>query len=174
MGQHLNYVLNHLALADIPLELAQRIAAGELPMSVATAVADLPEPKRTGLSIFILANEPGKLTAKAIKECATTMKKWPGLQMPLMVKEANRHGSDRNVFEFLTGRPMGANESYGDWFSQQLDAQGGDLSDPQLFTLLSCSLPQCAYYRRNLPGEYPLSRLFSPDDSAGIAVVSGR
>ncbi|HRQ42369.1 MAG TPA: ParB/RepB/Spo0J family partition protein [Chloroflexota bacterium] len=97
VGQHLNYVLNHLALADIPLELAQRIAAGELPMSVATAVADLPEPKRTGLSIFILANEPGKLTAKTIKECATTLKKWPGLQMPLLVK----HQSQRNVARAL-------------------------------------------------------------------------
>ncbi|MFQ5433761.1 MAG: hypothetical protein ACE5FD_02705, partial [Anaerolineae bacterium] len=40
-----------------------------------------------------------------------------------------------NAFEFLTGRPMGANENYSDWFSQQLDAQGGDLSDAQLFTL---------------------------------------
>lgn len=97
VGQHLNYVLNHLALASIPLELAQRIATGELPMSVATAVADLPEPKRTGLSIFILANEPGKLTAKAIKECATTMKKWPGLQMPLLVK----HQSQRNIARAL-------------------------------------------------------------------------
>lgn len=97
VGQHLNYVLNHLALADIPLELAQRIAAGELPMSVATAVADLPEPKRTGLSIFILANEPGKLTVKAIKACATTMKKWSGLQMPLMAK----HQSQRNVARAL-------------------------------------------------------------------------
>ena len=58
-GQHLNYVLNHLALTEIPPELAQRIAAGELPMSVAVTVADLPEPKRTGLAIFILANEPG-------------------------------------------------------------------------------------------------------------------
>ena len=96
-GQHVHYVRNHLALAEIPPELAQRIAAGELPMSVATAVADLPEPKRTGLSIFILANEPGKLTAKAIKECATTMKKWPGLQMPLMVK----HQSQRNIARAL-------------------------------------------------------------------------
>ncbi|MBE2225455.1 MAG: hypothetical protein IAF02_28225, partial [Anaerolineae bacterium] len=96
-GQHLNYVLNHLALAHIPPELAQRIAAGELPMSVATAVADLPEPKRTGLAIFILANEPGKLTAKAIKECAATLKKWPGLQMPLMVK----HQSQRNIARAL-------------------------------------------------------------------------
>ena len=97
VGQHLNYVRNHLALAEISLELAQRIAAGELPMSVATAVADLPEPKRTGLSIFILANEPGKLTAKAIKECAAALKKWPGLQMPLMVK----HQSQRNIARAL-------------------------------------------------------------------------
>jgi ParB-like chromosome segregation protein Spo0J len=103
VGQHLNYVLNHLALAHIPGELAQRIAAGELPMSVATAVADLPEPKRTGLAIFILANpstssgQAGQLTAKAIKECAATLKKWPGLQMPLMVK----HQSQRNIARAL-------------------------------------------------------------------------
>jgi hypothetical protein len=66
-------------------------------MSVATAVADLPEPKRAGLAIFILANEPGQLTAKAIKECAATLKKWPGLQVPLMVK----HQSQRNVARAL-------------------------------------------------------------------------
>lgn len=96
-GQHVGYVHNHLALTEIPPELAQRIAAGELPMSVATAVADLPEPKRSGLAIFILANEPGKLTAKAIKACATTMKKWPGLQLPLMVK----HQSQRNIARAL-------------------------------------------------------------------------
>jgi ParB-like chromosome segregation protein Spo0J len=96
-GQSAHYVHNHLALTDIPPELAQRIAAGELPMSVARTVAELPEPKRGGLSVFILANEPGKLTAKAIKDCATTLKKWPGLQMPLMVK----HQSQRNVARAL-------------------------------------------------------------------------
>jgi hypothetical protein len=96
-GQHTHYVENHLALTDIPPELAQRIAAGELPMSVAATVADLPEPKRTGLAIFILANEPGKVTAKAIKECAATLKKWPGLQMPLMVK----HQAQRNTARAL-------------------------------------------------------------------------
>lgn len=96
-GQHVNYVHNHLALTEIPPELARRIAAGELPMSVATAVVDLPEPKRTGLAIFILANEPGKLTAKSIKECAVTLKQWPGLQAPLLVK----HQSQRNVARAL-------------------------------------------------------------------------
>ncbi|MCP5011046.1 MAG: hypothetical protein GY942_13775 [Aestuariibacter sp.] len=60
---------------------------------------------------------------------------WLKEQILLLVKNANQHGSNRNTFEFLTGRPMGANENYGDWFSQQLDAQGGDLSDAQLFTL---------------------------------------
>lgn len=96
-GQHLQYVRNHLALTAIPADLAQRIAAGELPMSVATVVAELPEPRRTGLAIFILANEPGKLTARAIKECASSLKKWPGLQAPLMVK----HQSQRNIARAL-------------------------------------------------------------------------
>lgn len=96
-GQHLHYVLNHLALTKIPPDLARRIAAGELPMSVATAVADLPGTKRTGLAIFILANEPGKLTAKTIRECAATLKKWPGLQQPLMVK----HQAQRNTARAL-------------------------------------------------------------------------
>ena len=97
VGQHVQFVRNHLALTEIPPELAQRIAAGDLPMSVATAVADVPEPKRTGFSIFILANEAGKLTAKAIKDCAMTLKKWPGLQLPLMVK----HQSQRNIARAL-------------------------------------------------------------------------
>lgn len=97
VGQHVQFVRNHLALTEIPPELAQRIAAGDLPISVATAVADVPEPKRIGLSIFILANEAGKLTAKAIKDCAVTLKKWPGLQLPLMVK----HQSQRNIARAL-------------------------------------------------------------------------
>lgn len=97
VGQHLNYVLNHLALTEIPPELAHRIAAGELPMSIATVVADLPEPKRTGLAIFVLANDPSKVTARTIKECTTTLKKWIGLQMPLMVK----HQSQRNIARAL-------------------------------------------------------------------------
>ena len=60
---------------------------------------------------------------------------WLKEQILHLVKDANPHGSSRNAFEFLTGRPMGSNENHGDWFSQQLDAQGGDLSDAQLFTL---------------------------------------
>jgi hypothetical protein len=82
-GQHINYILNHLALTDIPAELAQRIAAGGLPMSVARTIAELPEPKRTGLAIFLLANEPAALTAKEIKTCAATLKKWNGIQVGL-------------------------------------------------------------------------------------------
>ena len=107
-GQSTHYVHNHLALTEISSELAQRIAIGELPMSVARTVADLPEPKRTGLSVFILANEPGKLTAKAIKTCATTLKKWTGLQMPLMTK----HQSQRNIARALIRLWNQAAEAY--------------------------------------------------------------
>ena len=110
-GQHLHFVLNHLALIDISPDLAQRIAAGELPMSVAPAVADLPEPKRSGLTIFILANEPGKITAKGVKACAATLKKWSGLTLPLMVK----HQSQRNIARAL-----------GRLWSQVLDAYPED------------------------------------------------
>jgi hypothetical protein len=96
-GQHPNYVRNHLALTEIHPELSRRIAAGELPMSVAATLADLPEPKRTGLAIFILANDVGKITAATIKDIATTLKKWPGLQQPLFVK----HQTQRNVIRAL-------------------------------------------------------------------------
>ena len=96
-GQHPNYVRNHLALTEIPPELARRIAAGDLPMSVAATIADLPEPKRTRLAIFILANDVGKITAATIKDIATTLKKWPGLQQPLFVK----HQTQRNVIRAL-------------------------------------------------------------------------
>ncbi|MFZ1398474.1 MAG: hypothetical protein WAS33_16340 [Candidatus Promineifilaceae bacterium] len=96
-GQTLIFVKNHLALAKVAPELAQRIAAGELSLSIAPVVADLPEPQRSGFTIFILANEPGKLTAGSIKACAATLKKWPGLQMPLMVK----HQTQRNMARAL-------------------------------------------------------------------------
>ena len=94
-GQKVSYVTNHLALANIPPELAQRIAVGDLPMSVGTAVAELPEPKKTGLSIFILANE--KITAKDVKSCAGVLKKWHGLQLPLTFK----HQSQKNIARAL-------------------------------------------------------------------------
>lgn len=60
---------------------------------------------------------------------------WLKEQILHLVQAANRHGSERNAFEFLTGRPLAANESYGDWFEKQLAGQGGELSDAQLFTL---------------------------------------
>ena len=60
-GQSEQYVRNHLALHSIPPLLAEHIAAGDLPLSVARTVADLPDPKRAGLSIFILTHSLGIL-----------------------------------------------------------------------------------------------------------------
>ena len=108
-GQSDQYVRNHLALSNIPSALAIRIAAGDLPLSVARTVGDLPQPKRAGLAIFILANlstgsrqvgsgqSAGKLTAKEIKQCATILKQWNGLQRPLVVK----HQTQRNIARAL-------------------------------------------------------------------------
>lgn len=96
-GQSAHFVHNHLALTDIPAELAQRIAAGELPMSVARTVADLPEPKRTGMAIFLLANDPAALTAKEVKACASALKKWNGIQVGLTFA----HQTHRNIARAL-------------------------------------------------------------------------
>jgi hypothetical protein len=62
-------------------------------------------------------------------------REWLKEQILHLVQAANRRNSDRNAFEFLTGRPMGANESYGEWFGKQLGEEMGELSDGQLFTL---------------------------------------
>jgi hypothetical protein len=61
---------------------------------------------------------------------------WMKTQLLLLVKDAGyAYGSSGQPFEFLTGRPMKSDESYGDWFAQQLDEQIGQLSDAQLWTL---------------------------------------
>jgi hypothetical protein len=56
---------------------------------------------------------------------------WLKGQIRQLVAAANRHGSMRNAFEFLTGRPLNGNDRTSDWFAQQLT---GELSDG-LFTL---------------------------------------
>jgi hypothetical protein len=96
-GVHVHFVRNHLALTELPPELAERIADGELPLSVAVAVAELPEPKRTGLALFIMSNPANRLTAKAIQTCAARLKKWHGLQLPLTVA----HQTQRNIARAL-------------------------------------------------------------------------
>jgi hypothetical protein len=62
-------------------------------------------------------------------------REWLKEQILHLAKAANRYGSSRNSFEFLTGRPMSAGDAYGDWFAQQLDSHIGELSLEQLFTL---------------------------------------
>jgi hypothetical protein len=55
------------------------------------------------------------------------------------VKEGTRilsaYDSSTMPFEFLTGRPMGANDNYNEWFAQQFEEQIGNLSLEQLWTL---------------------------------------
>src|SRR5690606_26667970 len=62
-GQSVHYVHNHLALTDIPAELALRIPAGELPLRVARILRDLPGPNRPGIAPCLTANEPAAVQA---------------------------------------------------------------------------------------------------------------
>jgi hypothetical protein len=80
-------------------------------------------------------NQPWAEILPAHPEPPGLPRAWLKAQILQLVQDANRHGSNRNAFEFLTGRPLSASENYGDWFAQQLETQGGDLSPAQLFTL---------------------------------------
>jgi hypothetical protein len=80
-------------------------------------------------------NQPWAEILPAHPEPPGLPREWLRAQILHLVQDANRHESGRNAFEFLTGRPLSASESYGDWFTQQLETQGGDLSPAQLFTL---------------------------------------
>src|SRR5690606_33952343 len=76
VGHPLSYVQKHLALTRVPVELAELVAAGRLPMSVATIVADVqPEVARNGMALFAVTNA-GQVTAEGLKACATTLRAW--------------------------------------------------------------------------------------------------
>lgn len=45
-------------------------------------------------------------------------REWLKEQILHLVQAANRQGSQRSAFEFLTGRPMGVNEHYAEWFGK--------------------------------------------------------
>lgn len=89
------YLVAADAQIHAPRDGARRIAAGELPTSVARTVANLPEPKRTGMAIFLPANDPAALTAKEIKTCAGALKKWNGIQFGLAFAQQSHRNTAR-------------------------------------------------------------------------------
>ncbi|MCP4427084.1 MAG: hypothetical protein GY803_21565, partial [Chloroflexi bacterium] len=64
-----------------------------------------------------------------------TPRDWLKQQILHLAKDGSKYGSERNIFEFLTGRPMRSSDNYSAWFQQQLAAQDGELSLEQLYTL---------------------------------------
>ena len=98
-GQTATYVRNHLALNKLPQELAEKVADGELAMSIGIAVASIKnEHKRHGLALFVLSNPSDQLTAKTVKDVAKKLDKWGGLQVPLVTT----HQAQRNIARSLT------------------------------------------------------------------------
>ncbi|MCB0078039.1 MAG: hypothetical protein KDD73_11550 [Anaerolineales bacterium] len=83
-GQPASYVSQHLALNQVPQELAEQVADGQLPLSVAVAVAAVTSTdKRHGLALYILSCAPDYPTAAVIQQVARTLKRWAGPQLPL-------------------------------------------------------------------------------------------
>ena len=98
-GQTTAYVRNHLALNKLPQELAEKVADGELAMSIGIAVASIKnEHRRHGLALFVLSNPLSQITAKAVKNVAKQLDKWNGLQVPL----TTAHQAQRNIARALT------------------------------------------------------------------------
>jgi len=102
-------------------------------------VVDNPQPDASRFTVPVCRqfapSQPWAELIPAHPEPAGLPRDWLKAQIRHLVDAGNRQHSDRNTFEFLTGRPMAANEHYSDWFHQQLESQGGELSDAQLFTL---------------------------------------
>ncbi|MGB0383654.1 MAG: hypothetical protein ACPGWR_02430 [Ardenticatenaceae bacterium] len=55
-----------------------------------------------------------------------------------------QQGGTCYMFEFLTGRPMNSLQAHRGWFLDQLDIQGGSLSNEQLWTLMVWALAESA------------------------------
>jgi hypothetical protein len=98
IGQPPAFVYKHLALTRIPLELADLIAAGKVPMSVAGIVAELhPESARNGMALFVVTNV-GQVTADGLKSCARAVTGWHQFgTMPMTLA----HQGQRNMIRIL-------------------------------------------------------------------------
>ncbi len=85
-GVHTEFVLNHLALTQVPPALAAAISAGTLPMGMARLIVRQDKPLADGLSAFVIATlapEQSTATVSGIKAAVKRLKKWHGLQSPL-------------------------------------------------------------------------------------------
>lgn len=97
-GQSLGYVRKHLALMRVPLNLAQAIAAGTLPLSIAEPVAEVqPEVARQGVALFIVSNV-AHVTVEGVRACVTRFKSWDGFRTPPMTVA---HQGQRNMIRLL-------------------------------------------------------------------------
>lgn len=90
-----------------------------------------------------------------------TTRAWLRQQILALVEDASEAAYNREPFEFLTGRPMNSSERYSDWFASQFEAQVGDLSDAQLWTLFVWAV---AEWRRHK----------QPHDAFGLPGASGQ
>ena len=85
IGKSPAFVEAHLALAQLPAELAQLIVAGRLPLGVAAPLAGLPEVRREALArvVAVRAQTSTVPGVAQVKEAAARLKAFQGFGLPL-------------------------------------------------------------------------------------------
>jgi hypothetical protein len=84
-------------------------------------------------------------------------REWLKDSMLRLVKAAGHYAGGRQLFEFLTGRPMGGDEKYDGWFATRLDENIGSLSDGQLWTLFIWAMSEWQRDRDSRRFDLPLN-----------------
>lgn len=92
MGQHRNYVENHLALAQVDSRIAERIARKDISMTVAVILMSLPADKREAMTEFLMSLPDEAITVAKLKVAARLLKEL-SFDLPLSFPHATR----RNV-----------------------------------------------------------------------------
>ena len=126
-------VLNHLALTELPPELAAQIANGNLPISIARIISSVPVHIGDGLAAFVLqgvqASRPP--TVKQLKQTAKRLKTWEGIQLPMTGFQKQSQRNIARCLATLWQQSLSADPVYA-WSAAAEMASNDSLADPWL------------------------------------------
>ena len=127
-GVHINFVYNHLALAQVDPTFAHKVADGTFTLSMAQAVSELPKLKRQGVTNYLMEREPHtKFTVQRVKELVSGLKTWHGPQLPL----TNPDPALRNLLRIIIHlwNKVVSSEPDRAWSFAAFLSDSGDLDD---------------------------------------------
>lgn len=101
IGQSVAYVENHLALAQLHElfpALANQIAAGKLPLTLARSLISIPyADMRAGVVTFIAIVLPATINLARLRDTISLLRDWEGFAIPVLVE----HPTQRNLARAL-------------------------------------------------------------------------